>query len=361
MDGVLAFDLTLSPARYPDDESVPAAYRDILERIGSIPGVTSVGAASAVPFGEHMLWFQFRLEGRPPRRDDEPAWAAVTNFVMPGYFSTMGIPVEQGRGLTPADGAGAPAVGVINETMAHRFWPGENPVGKRWAYGPEGVGAPWITVVGVVPDQLRASVGEEALPQVYLPQSQSKHVVQRTARSVTVVTRGGIDPLMLAPAVRAVVRDFDPGLPVGNLRLMADAFSRSMARPRLLTYLLGIFAGITLTLALVGLYGIVAYSVTKRTREIGIRQALGATRIRILGTVLAEGTLPLALGIVLGMALARYAASFVRDLLYRVSPSDPEAFIAAALIFLGVGVGATLAPALRATGITPTQALGSEE
>jgi predicted permease len=359
-DRLLAFDLTLSPERYQADERVPIAYQNVLDRLGWLPGVRSVSAASAVPFGEHMLVFPFRLDGRPPRREDEPAWSAITNFVMPGYFTTMGIHLEEGRGLTDADGAGAPAVAVVNETMARTFWPGERAVGKRWTYFPEGSDGPWVTVVGVVPDQLRSAVGEEAFPQVYLPQFQSEHVIRRTARSATVVVRTVVDPLSLAPAIRAAVRELDAGLPVGNLRLMTDTFSRSMARPRLIAYLLGIFAAITLVMALVGLYGVVSYAAAGRTREIGVRVALGATRARVLRMTLREGSAPLALGVLLGSAAGWYATRFVGDLLYRVSAADPTTFVTGALAFLTVGMGATLLPALRATTIAPTEALREE-
>ncbi len=360
VESLVAFDLTLSAERYPDDPSVPVAVENVLDRVRSLPGVSSASAASAVPFGQHMLVFPFRLDGQLPRGANEPARAAVTNFVMPGYFTTMEVPVKNGRGLTESDRAGATAVGIINETMADTFWPGESAVGRRWAYGSEDTGGPWITVVGVVPDQLRGNVGEDAFPQVYLPQSQSEQVIQRTARSVTVVFRAATDPSLPAPAIRATVREFDAALPVGNLRLMTDVFSRSMARPRLITYLLGVFAGITLMLALVGLYGVVSYSVMGRTREIGVRAALGATRIRILRMIVAEGAAPLVLGIVLGVAAGWYSARFVGDLLYVVSASDPATFVTGALAFFAVGIGATLVPALRATGIAPTVALREE-
>jgi predicted lysophospholipase L1 biosynthesis ABC-type transport system permease subunit len=203
-------------------------------------------------------------------------------------------------------------------------------------------------------------VGEEAFPQVYLPQFQSEQVIGRTARSVTVVVRAATDQLTLGPSIRAAVSELDAGLPIGNPRLMSDAFARSMARPRLLTYLLSIFAGITCVLAVVGLYGVVSYSVVGRTREIGVRAALGATRTRVLRMVLADGSAPLALGVVLGVAAAWYSARFVGDQLYLVSASDPVTFVAVALAFVVVGFAATLAPAVKATTVAPTEALREE-
>lgn len=356
---VLAFDLTLPERSYPEPEQVSPEYQRLLDELGRIPGIATASGASAAPFGRHMLRFAFWIDGRPPPAPGEPAWDAVTNFVMPDYFESLGIPMLAGRAPTPADGPGAPLVGVVNETMARTFWPGERALGKRWHYGPADGEQPWITVIGVVPDQIRYRVDEEALPEVYLSMLQAVDI-GRPQRDLTVTLRAAVDPGSLAPAVRAAVKAFDPDLPVSNLHTMDAALGTSLARPRLTTRLLAVFAVLALALAMVGLYGVVSYSVSGRVREIGVRVALGADRPAVIGLVTREGAWPAAVGIALGLGAAWLATDLVRSMLFGVAPGDPLTFTVLPMGLLLVALAASLVPALRATRISPTEALREE-
>lgn len=357
-EDVLAFDLTLPPASY-EPGRVSHEYGRLVDALGALPGMASVSGASAVPFGRHMLRYGFWIEGASPPRPGERAWSAVTTFVMPEYFETLGIPLLTGRVPTRADGPAEPLVGVINETMARAFWPGESPLGKRWHYGPQEDESAWISVVGVVPDQLRYRAGEEPQPQVYLPIAQAGRL-GRVERDLTITARTLMEPGLLVPAVRSVVSAFDPRLPVSNVRTMAEAVTTSLSRPRLTTNLLAVFAALALALAVVGVYGVVSYSVAGRTREIGVRVALGADRAGVLGLVMAEAARTVVSGVALGLGGAWLATRLVEAMLYQVAPTDVLTFTALPLGLLAVAALASLAPALRATGIAPTEALRAE-
>lgn len=353
---VLAFDLTLPASSYPDLARVGPEYEQLLDKLRAVPGVISVSGASAVPFGRHMLRFSFWLEGRSPPTGSAPAWNAVTSWVMPHYFRTMGIPVLKGRPITAEDAAGAPLVAVVNETAAHTFWPGQSPLDKRYHYGRETRDGPWITIVGVVPDQLRYRVGERAIPEIYLSMLQPV----RMRRDLSVVIHTSVDPASLTSAVRSAVRRFDADLPMSNVHTMASALASSMAQPRLATDLLATFALLALVLAAVGLYGVVSYSVAGRRREIGVRVALGADRGNVVRLIVRDGTVPALVGIVVGLAGAWLATRLVTSMLYDVGPTDLLTFTVLPLLLVVVALTACLLPALRATRIAPTEALQEE-
>ncbi len=357
---VLAFDLVLPRARYPGDRDVPDAYQRLLEGVRAVPGVVAVTAGSSLPFSDRLGRWDFQLADRPPRKEGEQAWNASLSVVMPDYFETLGVPVVQGRGLTRADNADAPLVGVVSESMARTYWPGQSALGKKWGYPSDDGSIPWITVVGVVPDQIRAHVGEERIPQVYLPELQAEREIGQVGRSLGVAVRTSVDPLSTVRAVRAAVGEFDHDLPLAHVRAMSRVAAESMARPRLVTTLLGVSAVLSLVLSVVGVYGVVSYSVAGRTREIGVRVALGARRGDVIRLVTGEGAAPVAFGVLAGLVGAWLASRLVRAMLYGIAPTDGLTFVTLPAVLLTVGVIASVLPALRAAKIAPTEALREE-
>lgn len=357
---LLTFGVTLPSSGYPDAETLPVELSSFMDGLASVPGVTNVAATTALPFSGSMSRWDFQLDDRPPRQEGDMAWNAGVAIVSAGYFETLGIPMLAGRGFTRSDGPDDAWVGVVSETMAATYWPGEDPLGKRWGYAQTADSTTWITVVGVARDPIVARPGEEIIPYVWLPLRQAGRSGYVWPRSVTVAVRTGLPLEAVTPDVRASVRAFDPDLPLYGLRTMEDAIDSSLAQPRLATNLLGLFALLALGLAAVGIYGVVSYSVAGRTGEIGVRLALGAGRGAVQRMVLWEGVRPAALGIAVGLLGAWYATRLVASMLYGVEPTDPRTFAALPLGLLGVAVAACWLPARRATRIAPTEALRSE-
>jgi predicted permease len=360
-DDLLTFSLTLPAATYPDDDLVPSRYEELLERTRAVPSVVAATAASALPFGGLSQW-DFQLDDRPPRRGGEVAWNAGITHVATDYFETLGIPVLEGRALTRGDGRDAPLVAVASESMAARYWPGESVIGKRFGYAmqDESTGTtvvPWITIVGLVPDPVTSSVDQAPYPHVYVPQAQAGVSTYGVPRSLRIAVRSGIEAGSLLPGVRAAVADLDRNLPLSEVTTMETVVAESLSGPRIMANLLGTFAAIALVLAVVGIYGVISYSVAGRTREIGVRVALGAEGGTITRMILLEGAGPVVAGIVIGLAGAWLASRLVESMLFGVEPTDPATFALLPLAVLAVGMLASLIPALRATRVAPTEAL----
>jgi predicted permease len=360
-DDLLTFSLTLPAATYPDDDLVPSRYEELLERTRAVPGVAAATAASALPFGGLSQW-DFQLDDRPPRQDGEVAWNAGITHVATDYFETLGIPVLEGRALTRGDGRDAPLVAVASESMAARYWPGESVIGKRFGYAmqDESTGTtvvPWITIVGLVPDPVTSSVDQAPYPHVYVPQAQAGVSTYGVPRSLRIAVRSGIGAGSLLPGVRAAVADLDRNLPLSEVTTMESVVAESLSGPRIMANLLGTFAAIALVLAVVGIYGVISYSVAGRTREIGVRVALGAEGGTITRMILLEGSGPVVVGIVIGLGGAWLASRLVESMLFGVGPTDLATFSLLPLAVLAVGMLASLVPALRATRVAPTEAL----
>lgn len=360
-EGLLTFELTLPGARYQSSGEIVDFYDRVLDRIRGLPGVDGASAATALPVADDPSRNDFLVEGTPPPPAGVPAHNADAVIVRPGYFETMGIPVRRGRALEPADGPDGPFVAVVNQAVVDRYWPDGEVLGVRVGYDFGGeLGRPWLTVVGVVADSKVGGLDAESRPQIYLGQSQAEAAWGGTPRTMRLVVRTAGDPRLLGPAVRRAVGELDPALALARLRTMEEVVMAAAAGPRLTATLLSAFGLIALALAVVGIYGVVSYNVSRRTREIGIRRALGADRGRVSRMVVREGAVPAVLGVGLGLVAVLAASGVLARFLFRVSPTDPAMLTGIGLLLVAAAVLASWLPARRATRLQPTEALSAE-
>ena len=330
-----------------------AAYVDrLLAELSALPGVLSVGSTQASFGAAENMQSSFEIEGRSP--DAGQRLAANIRHVTPGYFTTLSVPIVGGRAFTGADRAGAPMVAVVSESFARQFWPGENAVGKRLRRA--GPIVNWMEVVGVAADIRDAGLTSAPAPAFYVSYLQQN---TPTAR-VTVLVRTRGEPASIAPAVRRVVQGVDPNQAMDFVFPLETLLSRSVAIQRLRTALLIMFATGGLTVALVGLYGLTSFGVTRRTREIGIRTALGAGRRQVLAVVLGDVLVPVAAGIAVGLGLAAALVTYINRLFPELASIDPTVFVVAAGGMLMTAVVATLPPSARALRIDPARTLREE-
>jgi predicted permease len=356
---LVTFSVSLPATSYPDTETVPAELDRMLDGLRATSGVVSASASTSLPFQGMSQW-DFQLNDRPPRQEGEVAWNAGISHVADDYFETMGIAIVDGRALGPQDRRDGQLVAVVSESMAGRYWPGERVLGKQFGYAFEEIETPWITIVGVVPDPVTTSLDSEPYPHVYVPQSQAGVGTYGVPRSMQVAVRAATSAESIVPGVRRAMEAFDSDLPLYELSTMEQIVSDSFAGPRVTTNLLGAFAFIALILAAIGVYGVISYSVAGRTREIGVRVALGAERSEITKLILGEGVRPVVMGVFFGLAGAWLSTRLVESMLYDIEPTDPVTFSTIPVVLLVVGVVASLIPALRATRIAPTEALREE-
>ena len=353
-DNLLTMRIVLPRLKYPEQPQRTAFYAELLSRVEALPGVQAAAVTNWIPLVSQGDSVGFSIEGRPePAAGQIPI--AVTRVISPHYFSTMGIQLLQGRQFNEQDRADTPRTVVINETMARRYWPGEDPLGKRITTGSPADPASWRTIVGVAQDVRQFQLNADPRPQIYLPYEQPVFF-----QPTNLVIRTGIEPLSLAATVRRTVWEIDRDQPVSNVRTMEDVLSESIARQRFSMLLLGIFAALALALAAVGLYGLMSYAVAQRTREIGIRMALGAQARDVLRLVVAQGLKLVLVGVVIGLVVAYMLTRLMSSLLFGVSATDPTTFIAISLMLLCVAVLASYIPARRATKVDPLVALRYE-
>jgi predicted permease len=283
-------------------------------------------------------------------------WQAVS----PGYFHTMGIPVMQGRGIENEDRVGSPGVVVVNRTLARQAWPEGDALGKRILLGGGSSDSVWRTVVGIVGDVRHRGLDHDFQPEMYLPHAQFPAGSGTALRSLHIVLRSERDPVLLATAVRSAVAGLDPDIPLTEVQTMEEALGAWAAERRLTMLLVSGFAAVALALGAVGIYGVIAYLVAQRTREIGIRMAMGAVPREILGMVLRQGVGLAILGIAAGIVGALAAARLVTGLLFQIGPTDPVTYATTVLTLAVVAVLASFIPALRATRVDPVDALRTE-
>ena len=327
-------------------------YREILQRVEALPGVETTALTTVLPLGPIRANTTFRVENRPAPAPNEDFEQAQYRAVSPAYFRAMGIPLLRGRFFSESDTAQSPGVVIVNESMARHYWPGDDPIGKRLAPAEGGSGFP-LSVVGVVGDVKHASLSGKAGAELYYPYLQSLGILE----GATLVVRTYSDPLPLAATVRKEIRAIQPDLPVGEIRTMERLVAESVSQPRLYTLVLGLFAAIALLLALAGLYGVISYSVSRRTREIGIRMALGAGRPDILRHVLGPAAAMIGAGVGIGWMGAAALTRVLRSLLFEVSPTDPVVFIGTAAVLGAVALGTGYLAARKASAVDPAVAL----
>lgn len=350
-EGVLAVQLELPEGEYPMERR-SIFFSEALTRIASLPGVRAAGATNATPFGPFRPNINFTVDGQAPQGPGEfqsADWRSVT----PGFFRAMGIPLLRGRLFAEADRAEAPAVIVISQTMANRLWPGENPIGRRILWGGGSDGLP-LTVVGVAGDIRDMDIDEAPQSVIFLPHQQ----IPWSQMTLVIKTAG--DVAGLAAAIRREIRALDGNLPIPEIHPLRQNLSSAVAAPRFRMFLFGLFAAAALALAVTGVYGVMTFAVAQRTREIGVRLALGARPWNVVGLVLRRGLVLTLLGVVLGWAGAFALTRFLASLLYGTTPTDALTFASVALLLAGVATAAGFFPARRAAEIDPRLAFSAE-
>ncbi|MFW6201631.1 MAG: ABC transporter permease [Gemmatimonadota bacterium] len=354
---VAQFGLSLPDAQYPEPDAAVRLYSRLDEELEALPGVASVAYATGSPLGSTSIALGFRHTDRPPPEESGQGSSASVRYVDEDFFETMEIPIVAGRGIQAADLHGARHVVVVNRSAAREFWGDEDPIGTQIELGGNIGGFPEVeprTVVGIVSDIRSFDLAQAARPELYVP------IAQGGPDFTTFLIRTRGESAGVLPAARRVVERLDPDLPMLGAGAIEDAVADDLARPRFMLMLVGLFAVLAVILAVVGIYGVVAYVVSRRTREIGIRMAMGATTGRVLGLVLRQGVRPAAIGVVIGLGLALVGTRTLRGLLYGVEPHDPLTLTGVALLLLAATGAACLLPARRAARIPPAIALREE-
>ncbi|MGH7594494.1 MAG: ABC transporter permease [Gemmatimonadales bacterium] len=357
---VLTFAVALPPAKYSSDTSRTAFWNAVMPRIALVPGVRSAAGTTVVPFGGDWSTGSYNVEGLTVAPNANGPWGDI-RFITPDFFTVMQVPRIAGRSFGPQDDARGILAAVVDDEFVRHYYPGgANPVGKRIYFGnstPDST-TQYITIVGVVGHTMHEGLDAAPRPQLYLPVAQSQGYGPISRLDLVVRTTG--DPRSYVGAVRSAIHGLDRDLPMAQITTMDDLVSASMGQRRLSTVLLGIFSGLALLLASLGIYGVMSYAVAQRTRELGVRVALGATPQSILRLVLRQGTVLTALGAAIGLGGALLLTRLIAAQLYAVKPDDPVTFAGVTLLLLAVAIGATLAPAVRATRIDPIVALREE-
>ena len=341
-------------------------YRELIERVRSLPGVQATGGINHLPLAGDLWGWHFGMEGRPkPRPGESPH--AVYRMVTPGYFSAMRLPLVRGRDVTDADNVAAPGVVIINEQAARQYWPGEDPLGKRISFDVEKENPAWLTIIAIAKDAKQDNWTDKATPEVYLAAFQNHDFLGDAGTEVgshmsyiTLVARSAGDPAALASAIKEAAWSFDRNLAISQVVTMDGVVSEANAQPRFEMMLLSIFAAVALILAAVGIYGVISYSASRRTHEIGVRMSLGATRGDVLLLVVRQGVWLAVAGSVAGLTGAFLLSRLMAGLLYGVKPTDPLTFAAVAVGLGLVAIMACYIPARRAMRIDPMAALRYE-
>ncbi len=350
----LAAHLSLPEPRYPGEAEISEFVRSVEEKVRGRPGVQSAGMVLSLPIRSGLSGtFYFSIEGRLATEDDGPI--AGYQVATPGYFETLGIPLREGRLFTEAEGADDPMVVVVNEALAERFWPGEDAIGQRVTWNdPEGEEVEWSTIVGIVGNSLQGGLDQEPGPEIFRLYSQAPLTY------MTLVARGEVGVGSLASALRESVREVDPRVPLYGMATMEELLSESLGRRRFAMTLLIAFAAVALLLAAVGLYGVLRYAVSQRSKEIGIRVALGAPTNRIVRQFLGEGFVLTLLGLGIGVGLALPGTRLMSSLVFQVGMSDPATYLVGGILLFVVSLVACGPPALRAARTVPLEALREE-
>jgi len=357
-DNLLSFNIALPATRYRSDTAQIAFFDAVLPRLAQVPGIKAIGATSVLPFSGSWTTSSLEIEGYQTPRGEPGPWGDRRD-VSAGFFEAMRIPLLEGRILTEDDRAGTRRVAVIDDEFVRRYWPHENPIGKRITFGPPAGAADtssreWIEIVGVVGHTKHEGLAAEPRIQYYLPYR------QEVRPALTVVARTSGDPARYVNALRSVVRSVDTDQPISQVRTMDELLEQSVGQRKLSMLLLTLFSGIALLLASVGIYGVMSYSVAQRAREIGVRIALGAERRDVLRMVLRQGMRLAFAGVALGLVAALVLTRVIASQLYEVQATDPTTFVLVASLLTAVALAANLIPAMRATRVDPAVVLRDE-
>ncbi len=352
---VLTMELGLRTQQYAKDSAAGNFWQRLLDNVRALPGVESAAVGTTVPLSGDHSRADITLEGFPlptPGNFPHPDYHTVS----PGYIRTLGVPLLRGRDFTEQDNENSERVGLINARLAHQFWPNEDRVGKRFMFGrphPESP-AKWITIVGVVGDTKLYGLANPSRLEVYVPFSQS------VPHHMNLLVRSGVEPASLTSQIRAAVASIDKDQPILGISTMEQMVTDSVSTRRITLILLGLFSGLALVLVVVGVYGVISYAVTQRTREIGIRMALGAERSEVLKMVVGNSLKLTLVGVGLGIVGALALTHFLASLLYNVKPTDLLTFVAASFALTAVALLASYIPARRAAKVDPMVALRYE-
>lgn len=349
-DHVLTMQISMVGQAYAKDEVVAAKTDEMVAKLRQLPGVTTVAAAGQIPLGGNGDRWGFHIQGRVP----SPDGPSVERYsVTPEYFSVMRIPLRRGRLFTEADRAGTEAVMLVGEQTARTVWPGVDPIGQHVRIG-DGTKGPWRTIVGIVGDVRHRELAAPPTMQMYLPQSQV------TDSFLTFVVRANGDPSILANEARRAIWSVASDVPVYQMTPLGDLVAQSVGPRRFVMMLLGCFGAVALLLTAVGLYGVISYTVSERTREIGVRAALGATRADIVRLIVGSGIRVVAGGLLAGILIAAGATRYLQGSLYGTSATDPATFTAVVVVLLLVTLAAQGIPIARAMRVDPAVALRQE-
>ncbi len=368
-ENVLTMSISLPKQKYSQPEQVITFHRQLLEQVEAVPGIEYAGTVTALPYGGSINSFGYTIDSSV---SGDQTVSIVSQQASPDFFHALGIPLAAGREFNERDIDGAPAVVVISDSLAKRYWPDHDPLGHRIKWGNKEFGSPWMTVVGVVGDVRLRGLDTPPRPTLYVPHLQLgepiktragvtlRDLMSDDARSIELVVRAESGMAGLATAVRSAVWAVDANQPVTRVKTMEQVLADTMAVQRFSTWLLAIFAGIALALAAAGIYGVISYSVSQRTHEIGIRMALGAEQRDVLKLVVGQGMIPALIGLGIGIAGAIGLTRFMSSLVFKVSVTDPITFAVIASLLLLAAVVACYLPARRAAKVDPMEALRCE-
>jgi predicted permease len=355
---VLTFSVSIPPGRQRDAAAARRTLAAIEDRLAATSGVEVAGAISNLPLASAGPPDSFVIEGRPEPLPGAPAWNARYLMATPRMFRALGIPLKRGRLLAEGDVPGRPLVAVINETAARLYWSGDDPIGRTIRYYPQET-SPWIQIVGIVGDVRSIGASEPVPPAVYVPLAQAPRPPYE-GRAMTFVVRVPGNPAAVAASARAAVASIDAGLPLANVRPMSEVVSAAAGQPRFTTLVMSFFAGIAFLLAALGLYGILAYNVEQRIREIGVRVALGADKREIFRLIIGNGMGFALVGVIIGVPSALALTRLMGGMLSSVTSTDPVTYIAVVTMLATSALLASYLPARRATRVDPIVALRAE-
>ncbi|HYL63508.1 MAG TPA: ABC transporter permease [Candidatus Methylomirabilis sp.] len=359
---VLSMVVSVAGSKEADSSRRGLFYRNLLERVRALPGVVATGGINHLPLAGDLWGWPFKIEGRPKPRPGESPWG-IYRIVTPGYFESMRLPLDRGRDISMADDSGAPGVVIINERAARLYWPGVNPIGQHISFDDKADPPTWLTVIGIVRNAKQGDWAATPDPEVYLAAFQNREFLGELGSHmayITLVVRTDGNPSALASSVKNTVWSLDRDLPVSEVVTMDGVVSDANAQPRFEMLLLGVFALVALVMAAAGIYGVMNYSVSKRTREIGIRISLGARRPDVFRLVMRQGMVLALTGLSVGTVGAILLSRLMNKILYGVTPTDPVTFVSVAILLTAIALVANYVPARRAMRVDPVVALRYE-